>query len=61
MVAFHKFLTEDVEGPVMYVNERPKIRAMVPWLNSRFKPLGITRNIRISLPLREVRERPKSA
>ena len=39
---FHKFLTEHADGPVMYVNERPKIRAMVARLNSRFKPLGIT-------------------
>ena len=39
---FHNYLTDPGVGPVMYMNEHPKIRAMVTWLNSHFNPLGIT-------------------
>ena len=39
---FHNYLTEYDEEPVMYMNERPQIGAMVTWLKSRFKPFGTT-------------------
>ena len=39
---FHNYLTDPGVGPVMYMNERLKIKAMVAWLNSHIKPLGTT-------------------